>query len=106
MANDGGPMPMSRNPPGESPRGPVVLEGVGKEYGKFTALKALTLSVADGTSLGCLGPNGAGKSTTIKIITNLIRPPPPPPPAGGGGRPSSESTFSGSPRAPCSASAP
>jgi len=74
MANDGGPMPMSRNPPGESPRGPVVLEGVGKEYGKFTALKALTLSVADGTSLGFLGPNGAGKSTTIKIMTNLIRP--------------------------------
>ncbi|HEY5605014.1 MAG TPA: ATP-binding cassette domain-containing protein, partial [Thermoplasmata archaeon] len=68
-------MPMSpRMPTGERPGGPVVLEGVGKEYGKFTALKALTLSVADGTSLGFLGPNGAGKSTTIKIMTNLIRP--------------------------------
>src|SRR2546426_7053173 len=53
---------------------PVRLEGLGKEYGHFTALKALDLTVAQGTSLGFLGPNGAGKSTTIKIMTNLIRP--------------------------------
>jgi ABC-2 type transport system ATP-binding protein len=53
---------------------PVHLEGLGKEYGHFTALKALDLTVPKGTSLGFLGPNGAGKSTTIKIMTNLIRP--------------------------------
>src|SRR2546422_10324164 len=53
---------------------PVRLEGLGKEYGHFTALKALDLTVPKGTSLGFLGPNGAGKSTTIKIMTNLIRP--------------------------------
>src|SRR5256714_3104530 len=53
---------------------PVHLEGLGKEYGHFTALKALDLTVAEGTALGFLGPNGAGKSTTIKIMTNLIRP--------------------------------
>src|SRR5438552_17440599 len=53
---------------------PVHLEGLGKEYGHFTALKALDLTVPAGTSLGFLGPNGAGKSTTIKIMTNLIRP--------------------------------
>lgn len=53
---------------------PVNLEGVGKEYGHFTALKSLDLTVPEGTSLGFLGPNGAGKSTTIKILTNLIRP--------------------------------
>src|SRR5437763_14172431 len=53
---------------------PVHLEGLGKEYGHFTALKALDLTVPQGTSLGFLGPNGAGKSTTIKIMTNLIRP--------------------------------
>src|SRR5439155_22664274 len=53
---------------------PVRLEGLGKEYGHFTALKALDLTVRDGTSLGFLGPNGAGKSTTIKIMTRLIRP--------------------------------
>src|SRR5437667_114328 len=53
---------------------PVHLEGLGKEYGHFTALKSLDLTVPQGTSLGFLGPNGAGKSTTIKIMTNLIRP--------------------------------
>src|SRR3989442_9316381 len=53
---------------------PVHLEGLGKEYGHFTALKSLDLTVPAGTSLGFLGPNGAGKSTTIKIMTNLIRP--------------------------------
>src|SRR5206468_2029763 len=46
---------------------PVHLEGLGKEYGHFTALKSLDLTVPAGTSLGFLGPNGAGKSTTIKI---------------------------------------
>src|SRR5438552_9318872 len=53
---------------------PVHLERLGKEYGHFTALKSLDLTVPQGTSLGFLGPNGAGKSTTIKIMTNLIRP--------------------------------
>src|SRR2546428_318264 len=53
---------------------PVNLEGLGKEYGHFTALKSLNLTVPAGTSLGFLGPNGAGKSTTIKIMTNLILP--------------------------------
>src|SRR3989442_3232365 len=53
---------------------PGRLEGLGKEYGHFTALKSLELTVPKGTSLGFLGPNGAGKSTTIKIMTNLIRP--------------------------------
>ena len=53
---------------------PVNLEGLGKDYGTFTALTSLSLGMQDGTSLGFLGPNGAGKSTTIKIMTNLIRP--------------------------------
>jgi len=53
---------------------PVHLEGLGKDYGQFTAVKALDLSVPVGTALGFLGPNGAGKSTTIKMMTNLIRP--------------------------------
>ena len=61
--------------PNSTPNGyPVHLAGLGKDYGKFTALKALDLVVHPGTSLGFLGPNGAGKSTTIKIMTNLIRP--------------------------------
>jgi len=61
--------------PVASPNGaPVHLAALGKDYGRFTALKALDLTVREGTSLGFLGPNGAGKSTTIKIMTRLIRP--------------------------------
>src|SRR5881396_1008303 len=52
---------------------PAQLSALGKDYGRFTALKALDLTVEPGISLGFLGPNGAGKSTTIKIMTNLIR---------------------------------
>src|SRR5437879_10990721 len=52
----------------------VHREGLGKDYGHCTALKALELTVPHGTSFGFLGPNGAGKSTTIKLMTNLIRP--------------------------------
>jgi ABC-2 type transport system ATP-binding protein len=50
------------------------MRGLGKDYGTFTALASLDLTIPAGTCFGYLGPNGAGKSTTIKILTNLIRP--------------------------------
>ncbi len=53
---------------------PIVMKGLGKDYGTFTALGSLDLTIPAGTCFGYLGPNGAGKSTTIKILTNLIRP--------------------------------
>jgi ABC-2 type transport system ATP-binding protein len=53
---------------------PISVKGLGKDYGKFTALGALDLTIPAGICFGYLGPNGAGKSTTIKILTNLLRP--------------------------------
>ncbi len=53
---------------------PIEVRELGKDYGKFTALNSLKLTIPNGTCFGYLGPNGAGKSTTIKILTNLIRP--------------------------------
>ena len=53
---------------------PITVKGLGKDYGKFTALASLDLAIPAGICFGYLGPNGAGKSTTIKILTNLIRP--------------------------------
>jgi ABC-2 type transport system ATP-binding protein len=56
------------------PPAPIEATGLGKDYGSFTALASLNLTIPEGTCFGYLGPNGAGKSTTIKILTNLIRP--------------------------------
>ena len=52
----------------------IEIDGIGKRYGKFQALKNLTLKIGAGEIFGFLGPNGAGKTTTIKIMSGLIRP--------------------------------
>jgi len=52
----------------------LVIEKLRKEYGSFTALNDLTLSLDAGQILGLIGPNGAGKTTTIKILVGLSRP--------------------------------
>jgi ABC-2 type transport system ATP-binding protein len=45
-----------------------------KQFGGFTALDKLTLSLRRGQILGFIGPNGAGKTTTIKILVGAMRP--------------------------------
>lgn len=51
----------------------LVLKNLTKQYGAFTALSDLTLTLNAGQILGLIGPNGAGKTTAIKIIVGLIR---------------------------------
>lgn len=52
----------------------LSIEHLTKQYGTFTALDDLSLSLKSGEILGLIGPNGAGKTTTIKILVGLIRP--------------------------------
>src|SRR5436309_853423 len=52
----------------------LVLDKLTKQYGSFTALSDLTLTVNSGQILGLIGPNGAGKTTAIKILVGLIKP--------------------------------
>jgi ABC-2 type transport system ATP-binding protein len=52
----------------------VAVDGLTRRYGDFTAVDAVTLTVAAGEVFGFLGPNGAGKTTTIKMLTGLVRP--------------------------------
>jgi ABC-2 type transport system ATP-binding protein len=50
------------------------LEGLGRRFGDFWAVRDLSLEVAPGEVLGLLGPNGAGKTTTIRLLAALIEP--------------------------------
>lgn len=52
----------------------VVLEGVTKRYGGFTAVDDLSFQAAAGRILGFLGPNGAGKTSSIRMMLGLIAP--------------------------------
>ena len=52
----------------------LLVDDVGKRYGRLEALKGVELEVAPGELMGLLGPNGAGKSTLVKIACGLIRP--------------------------------
>ncbi len=46
----------------------IRVEGMAKAYGRQTAVRDLTFSVAKGEIFALLGPNGAGKTTTIEIL--------------------------------------
>jgi ABC-2 type transport system ATP-binding protein len=52
----------------------LELEGVGKRYGDFEAVRDLSFEVAPGRICGFLGPNGAGKTSTIRMILGLVEP--------------------------------
>ncbi len=52
----------------------LVLSGLGKDFGKRTAVKALDLVAHRGEILGLLGPNGAGKTTTISMAAGVLTP--------------------------------
>jgi ABC-2 type transport system ATP-binding protein len=45
-----------------------------KQFGSFTALDKVSISVPEKTIYGLLGPNGAGKTTLIRIINQITGP--------------------------------
>jgi len=54
---------------------PVLqTEGLGKRYGRHTALADCTLNIPPGRIVGLVGPNGAGKSTLLGLTCGLIAP--------------------------------
>jgi ABC-2 type transport system ATP-binding protein len=52
----------------------LVLEGVTKRFGSFTAVDDFSLRLPAGQVLGFLGPNGAGKTTTIRMVMSILYP--------------------------------
>ncbi|MBR0672262.1 ABC transporter ATP-binding protein [Neoroseomonas soli] len=52
----------------------VRLIGIGKRYGKVTAVKPLDLTIEGGTLVTLLGPSGCGKTTLLRMIAGLEQP--------------------------------
>jgi multiple sugar transport system ATP-binding protein len=52
----------------------IRLENVTKRFGAVTALKGISLDIADGEFFTILGPPGAGKTTTLRTIVGLEKP--------------------------------
>jgi len=52
----------------------LTVDNVSKNYGNFTALNNVSLSVPKGSVFGLLGPNGAGKTSLIRIINQITLP--------------------------------
>lgn len=50
----------------------LEIKGLVKQYGDFTAVDHLDLTVAEGEVFGFVGPNGAGKTTTMRIMAGLL----------------------------------
>ena len=52
----------------------VEVDGLVKQFGRFTAVDGVSFAVEPGELFGFLGPNGAGKTTTISILCTLLSP--------------------------------
>jgi spermidine/putrescine transport system ATP-binding protein len=52
----------------------LVLEGVTKKFGTFTAVDDLDLTVPQGSFFALLGPSGCGKTTTLRMVAGLEEP--------------------------------
>jgi ABC-2 type transport system ATP-binding protein len=64
----------TRPPVPVATRPAVALRGLGKRFGRTTALAGVDLDIAPGEIVGYLGPNGAGKTTTLRLLTGALRP--------------------------------
>ena len=51
----------------------LEVGGLGKQFGGFTALDAIDLSVQPGERVGLIGPNGSGKSTLVNCLCGTLR---------------------------------
>jgi len=52
----------------------LEVRDVVKQYGDYTALNHVSLSIPKGSIYGLLGPNGAGKTSLIRIINQITMP--------------------------------
>lgn len=58
----------------EVPLGFLELRGVTKQFGEFTALEDVNLSISEGEFFTLVGPSGSGKTTLIRILVGMDSP--------------------------------
>jgi branched-chain amino acid transport system ATP-binding protein len=51
----------------------LELRGVTARYGSVEAIRDVSLTVPDGTTVALLGRNGAGKTTTLRVISGVVQ---------------------------------
>lgn len=52
----------------------IQAEGLTRRFGDFTAVDAISMTVARGEIFGFLGANGAGKTTAMRMFCGLLKP--------------------------------
>src|SRR5258708_1887442 len=52
----------------------LVVEGLVKRFGGFTAVNKVSFKVDQGEILGLIGPNGSGKSTIFNMLSGTLQP--------------------------------
>jgi branched-chain amino acid transport system ATP-binding protein len=52
----------------------LQVDNVTVKYGQLTALRNMSMHIAEGETLFVTGPNGAGKSTLLKAIAGVVSP--------------------------------
>lgn len=52
----------------------IIVEGLTKKFGDFTAVDHISFEVGKGEIFGFLGANGAGKTTAMRMLCGLLKP--------------------------------
>lgn len=52
----------------------IAIENIRKNYGNFTALDGVSLTIGTGELVALLGPSGSGKTTLLRVIAGLETP--------------------------------
>lgn len=68
--------PFAKRPPRPQPAPLLRLQEVGTDYdhGRVTALRSVSLELAEAEILGVQGPSGCGKSTLLRLVMGLEQP--------------------------------